>query len=64
VLEDVLTVAGAVFHPAQQLDQLGMDAVDACFKGCAFAFAADDGVDLAPGFLHHFLNAGGMDAPV
>ena len=37
VVEHVLAVAGAVVHPAQQLDQLGVQAVDIGLKDGALA---------------------------
>ena len=64
VIEHVLTVAGAVTHPAQQLDQLRMQAVDVGLKDGPLALGLDDGVYLALGLLHHLLDAGGMNAAV
>ena len=37
VVQHVLTVAGAVTQPAQQLDQFVMDAVDTHFQNSPFA---------------------------
>ena len=64
VLEHVLTVAGAVLEPSQELDQLGMQVVDAQLEGSGLAFALDDGVDLLLGLLDHLFDAGGMDPAV
>src|SRR5690606_34564543 len=41
----VLAVAGAEFQPAQQLDNFGMQAMDAGFISRPFAFLADDLLD-------------------
>ena len=64
VVEHVLSVAGAVVHPAQQLDQLGVQTVDIGLKDRALPFGLDGGVHLPLGLLHHLLDAGGVDAAV
>ena len=64
VVQYVLTIAGAVAHTAQELDQLGVQAVDVGLKDGALAFRLDGGVHLTLGLLHHLLNAGGVDAAV
>ena len=64
VLKNILAVARAVAQAAEDLDQLGVDAVDAGLEGSAFALALDDLLDLAAGLFDHFLNACRMDASV
>ena len=64
VIQHVLAVAGAVAHAAQKLDQLGIEAVDIGLKHGTLAFGLDGGIDLALGFGHHFLDAGGVDTAV
>ena len=62
--QHVLAVAGAVTHPAQQLDELLVDAVDAGLEDGAFALLLDDGLHLPLGLFHRLLDAGGVDAAV
>ena len=64
MIEHVLSIAGAVFLTAQQLDDLRMQAVDSRFKGCPFTFGLDGRVYFFFGFFDHFLNAGRMDPSV
>ena len=64
VVVDVLTVAGAVLHAADELDQLRVQAHDVGLQHGAFALGLDGGVHLALGHFHHFLDAGGVDAAV
>ena len=64
VVEHVLAKAGAVVLAAQQLHQLGVEAMDVGLKHGPLALGADDSVHLPLGLLHHLLNAGGVDAPV
>ena len=64
VVEHVLAVAGAVAHPAQELHQLRVQAVDVGLKDGALALGLDGGVHLPLGLLHHLLDAGGVDAAV
>jgi len=64
MVENVLTVAGAVTQPSEQLDKLRMNAVDARLDHGAFAFCLDGGIHLAASLFHHFLNAGGMNPSV
>ena len=62
--QDILPVAGAVAHPAEQADQLGMDRADRSFQHDPLAVLLDLGVNLALGLVNHLLDAGGMDAAV
>ena len=64
VVEDVLAVARAVLHPAEQLDYLRVQAVDVGLERGALALGLDGGVDLALGLGDHLLDAGRVDAPV
>lgn len=64
MVEHVLAVAGAVAHAAQQLDELGVQAVDIGLEHGALALGLNGGVHLPLGLLHHLLDAGGMDAAV
>jgi len=64
VLEHVLSVAGAVLHAAQELDELRMDRVQVGFKHRLLAGLADLVLHLAAGLLHDLLDAGGVDAAV
>ena len=64
VLQDVLTITGAVAQAAENLDQLRMNAVDAGLEGSTLAFALDDLLHLAASLVNHFLNAGRMDTTV
>ena len=64
VVEHILAVTGAVLHAAEQLDELGMQAVDVCLENGALALGLDGGVDLLLGLGDHFLDAGGVDASV
>ena len=64
VLQNVLTVAGAVPQAAQHFLQLRVQAPDAGLQHGALALGADGGLHLPPGLFHHLLNMGGMDAAV
>ena len=64
VVEHVLAVAGAVAQPADEFDQFGVDGVDAQLHDGALPLLLDDVIDIGLGFLHHLLDAGGMDAAV
>ena len=64
VLQDVLTVAGAVFHAAEQLYDLGIYAVDVRFEHRALAFGLDSRVYFLLRLCDHFLNAGRVDSAV
>ena len=64
MVEYVLAVAGAVTQTPQQLDQFRMNAVDSGLDDGVLALGLDGRVDLAAGLLHHFLDAGGVDAAV
>ena len=64
VVQHVLTVAGAVTQPAQQLDKLVMNAVNAGGKHGALTFGFDGGINLTAGFFNGFLDSRRMDASV
>ena len=64
VVQNVLTIGRAVFLAAQELDELGVQVVDAGLKRGAFALDLDGVVDLAAGLFDHVFDAGGMDAAV
>ena len=64
VLQHVLTIAGTIAHPAQQAYQLGMDVVNAGFVDGPFAVLLDLVVHFPLGLLHHFLDAGRVDASI
>ena len=49
VLQHVLAVARAVFHAAEQLDDLGVETVDVRFEGGALTLLTDGVVDLLLG---------------
>src|SRR5579872_2933258 len=62
--QDVLRVAVAVFQHAEQLDQLGMDAVDADFDDGALSGFADRFLDFLFGLAHDLLDAPRMNPAV
>ena len=64
VLQDVLTITGAVAQAAENLDQLRMNAVDAGLEGSTLAFALDDLLNLTASLVNHFLNASRMNTTV
>ena len=64
VLEHVLAVGGAELQAAQQLDQLGVQAVDVGIEGGLFALLPDALLHLAAGFFHHLFDAARLDAAV
>ena len=64
MVQHVLTVTGAVMHPAKQLDFLWVQAVDVGLQYSPFPFCLDDLFHLAFGLLHHLLDAGRVDAAV
>ena len=64
VVEHVLAVARAVALAAEELDEIGVQAVDIRLKYGALALFLDGLVDLALRLGDHFLDAGGVDAAV
>ena len=64
MLEHVLSVAGAVAHAAEQLDELMVDAVHVRLEHGLLAGLADLVVHLAAGLFDHFLDARRMDAAI
>ncbi len=64
VVEDVLAVRGAVAHPADQLDQLGMKPVNAGIVGRLLAQLDQLGVQLALRLEHDLLDASGVNPAI
>ncbi len=64
VIQHVLAVAGAVFHAAQQLDDLGVEAVDVGLERGALTLRLDGGRNFLLGLHDHFFDPGGVYAPV
>ena len=64
VVQDVLAIGCAVFLAAEELDDLGMQVVNAGLEACAFTLDLDRVVDLAARLFDHILDAGWMDAAV
>ena len=64
MLQEVLTVAAAVLHLADDADELRMQAVDAEVDGGALACLNNLVVKLLLHFCHHLLDASGVDASV
>ena len=58
VVQNVLTIGRAVFLAAQELDELGVQVVDAGLKGGAFALDLDGMVDLTTGLFRPCLRCG------
>src|SRR4029077_799149 len=64
VLENVLPVRGAVAHPAYELHQLRVHALDAGFVHGLLARLEQRTVDLGARLVHHFLDPARVDTPV
>ena len=64
MLVHILAVAGAVFEPAEQFDQLGMQAEDTDFEHGGFAVLLDLLIQFLAHLFHRLFDAGGMDAAV
>ena len=64
VAKHVLTVAGTVFQPSEQLYKLAVQTVYAGLKRCLLARLFNGHLDLVTRLFHHFLNAGGVDTSV
>ena len=64
VIQNVLTVRGTVLLASKNLDQLGVQIVNAGLIAGAFALFADSTVNFLARLFHHVLNAGGMNAAV
>ena len=60
----VLPVTGAVFQSPQQFDDVGMQSRHIGFISRAFARLFDGVFHFGGNFFQHFLNSGGMNAPV
>ena len=64
VVQNVLTVRGTVLLASQNLDQFGVQVVNAGLIAGALALFADGAVNFLARLFHHVLNAGGMNAAV
>ena len=64
VLQDVLRVACSVAELPEVADKLGVDAVHAGVEGGLLAHFADLHVEFLLAFVHHVLDAGGVDSAV
>ena len=64
MLQDILSITGAVTHAAQQLNQLRMQAMDAGLQNGTFTFLLDDLFHLAAALFDHFFDAGRMNPSV
>ena len=62
--QSVLAKAGAVLEPADQLDQVGVQAVDAKLHDSPLAFPLHLQLQLAAALFHRLLDAGGVDTAV
>lgn len=60
----ILPKAGAVLEPADQLDQVGVQAMDAQFHHGPLAFPLHLQLQLAAALFHRLFDAGGVDAAV
>ena len=64
MLENILTVAGAVAQSAEQTNKLMVQTVNTGFENGLFARFADLGFDFFARLFDHFLDPCGMNAPV
>ena len=64
MLQDVLSVRGAVLETAERLDDVGMQVVNAHVESSLLAGLLHLLVDVTRRLLEHLLDAGGMDAAV
>ena len=64
MVEDVLPVGRAVLHPPHQLDHLRVHPLDARVVDRPLPRLGDRRRDFVACFLHHFLDAARVDAPV
>ncbi|OLD38046.1 MAG: hypothetical protein AUI83_24235 [Armatimonadetes bacterium 13_1_40CM_3_65_7] len=64
VRQEVLPVGVAESKPAHQFDLFRMQAVHPGLKGCPLSLFTDPLIKLALRLLHHFLDAGRVNAPV
>ena len=62
--EHVLPVTGAVFEPAEQFDDFGVQPVHTGFKRCLFSGLFDGGVHFFARFFHHFFDSRRVNASV
>ena len=64
VIQHVLTVAGAVTQPTQQLDQFGVNAVDTGLDNDALTLLLDGCLNLGGRLSDGFLNSRGVNTSV
>ena len=64
VVEDILSIAGAVTQPTKQLNKLMVNAVYAGSKHGAFALGFNGRIHFAAGFLNRLLNSGRVDSAI
>ena len=64
MIEHVLTVACTVAESAEQLNKLGVNIVNACFKNGSFALVLDCGVNLTSCLFNCFFNSRRMNTSV
>ena len=64
MLEHVLTVAGAEVHPAQQLQQPRLETHHPRLERAFLALSVNENLHVVLSAVNHFLNAGGVDAPI
>ena len=64
MVQHILAIAGAVVQAAQQLYNIGVQAVQAHVHHCFFALALHGKLQLAAAFINRLLNARGVDAPI
>ena len=62
--QHILAVAGAILQAADQLDQIGMQAVDTKVHHSLFALALHLNFQFAAALIHGFLNAGRVDTAI
>ena len=64
VIQHILAVTCAITHAAEQLDNFGVQVMNAGFQHGAFAFGFDCCIDFALSFGNHFLDSGRVNPPV
>ena len=62
--QSVLAKAGAVLQAADELDEVGVQAVDAQLHNSALALPLHLQLEVVAALFHRFLNAGGVDAAI
>ena len=64
VVEHILPIARAIAQAPEELHELRMQAMDARIERRLLARLLDAHIDFALCLLHHFLDAGRVDAPI